>query len=158
MNIFQWELSAVKESFEKSRRTCNAAQESQVGRIARVLIHHALPDGAGQRYGQRDGLVEFPATWLHRDDRTDRHAVAQQTGHHVGGNDVGLHPDLDLLGQGALGEEGLHVVFHGGGDDAAVRSDRVHLLFDAGDDGKVEWEVGGEDAHNPVGLEVFDGA
>lgn len=52
-----------------------------------------------------------------------------------------LQPDFDLLGEGALREDGLHLRHHRARYHATLRPDRVHLLADARDDRKVLREV-----------------
>lgn len=52
-----------------------------------------------------------------------------------------LQTDFDLLGEGTLRENCLHLRHHGAGHHAALRSDGVHLLADARDDRKVLREV-----------------
>ena len=67
-----------------------------------------------------------------------------------------LKSNLDLLGEGALREDGLDLGDDGAVDDAALRPDGVDLLPDPADDGEVLREVGGEDARDAVGVEVLD--
>ena len=68
---------------------------------------------------------------------------------------VYLEANFDLLGEGALREDGLHLRHHRGVDDAALGADGVHLLPDPGDDGKVLREVGRQDSRDPVGVQVL---
>lgn len=67
-----------------------------------------------------------------------------------------LKSNFDLLGEGTLGEDGLHLRDDCAVDDPALRPDGVHLLPDPADDGKVLRKVGGEDARDPVRVEVLD--
>lgn len=69
---------------------------------------------------------------------------------------VYLESDFDLLGEGAFREDGLHLGNDRGADHAPFGTDGVHLLPDARDDGKVLGEIGGQDAGDAVGAEVFD--
>lgn len=57
-----------------------------------------------------------------------------------------LQTDFDLLGEGTLREDSLHLGHHGTGYHAALRSDGVHLLADARDDREVLREVVGDEA------------
>ena len=68
---------------------------------------------------------------------------------------VYLEANFDLLGEGALREDGLHLRHHRGVDDAALGADGVHLLPDPGDDGKVLREVGRQDSRDPIGVQVL---
>jgi hypothetical protein len=138
--------------------TCNTAQKSQIGRITGILINHAFASRAGKRNSQCYGLVEFASSRFNCDNWTDGHSISQQTSHNVRWNNVSLYADFYFLRQSAFREEGLHVVLHGGGDDSAVWTDCVHFLSDAGDNGKVQRKVGGQNSHNPIGLKIFDGA
>lgn len=55
-----------------------AAQESERGRVARIMIDHSFGGGLWQRQCQRDGFVELPSPRLDGDDRRNGHSVAQQ--------------------------------------------------------------------------------
>lgn len=72
------------------RLTCDAAEEAQGGRLARVLVDHALVGRLRHRDRQRDGFVELAAARLHRHDRRNGHPVAQHLGHQLGRNRLGL--------------------------------------------------------------------
>lgn len=64
----------------------------------------------------------------------------------AGFEQIYLQTDFDLLGEGTLREDCLHLGNHGAGDHAALRSDGVHLLADSRDDRKVLREVVGDEA------------
>jgi len=49
--------------------TCYGAQQSQGGRVARVLIDHPLAVSLGGGHAEGDGLVEFTAPRLDRNNR-----------------------------------------------------------------------------------------
>lgn len=67
------------------------------------------------------------------------------------------------LGHGRLGEDGLHVGHQLAAQTAALWTNQVALLLDAGDHGEVEGEVGGDDAPDSlllqlvVALQVYTG-
>jgi hypothetical protein len=69
--------------------------------------------------------------------------------------DTYLEANLDLLGEGSFGEDGLHLRDDGGAEDATLRSDVVALLTDAGHNGKVLREVRGEDASDALLVQLF---
>lgn len=62
------------------QRTGDGAQQPQRGRIARVLVDHALAVRLRGGHAQRDGLVELAPTRLHGDDGRHGDAAAQQLG------------------------------------------------------------------------------
>ena len=66
-----------------------------------------------------------------------------------------LQPNLDLLGEGALGEDGLHLGHHGGAQHATLWPNVVGLLADAGHYGKVLREVGGKYAGDALLVQLF---
>ena len=61
--------------------TCDAAQQTECGRVAAVLVDHAAGGRLRHRYRQRDGLVELAPARLDRDDRRHGHPVAQKLDH-----------------------------------------------------------------------------
>lgn len=71
-------------------RTGDRAQQSQGGRIARVLIDHALAVRFRCRHAQRDGLVELAASRLHGDDGRHGDAAAEQLGRQIRIDRLGL--------------------------------------------------------------------
>ena len=68
---------------------------------------------------------------------------------------VYLQPNFDLLGEGALREDGLHLWHHCRVDHPSLGADGVHLLSDPRDDGEVLREVGRQDSGDPVGVQVL---
>ena len=68
---------------------------------------------------------------------------------------VYLQPHFDLLGEGALREDGLDLRHHRRVDDPSLGSDGVHLLSDPRDDGEVLREVRRQDARDPVRVQVL---
>ena len=57
-----------------------------------------------------------------------------------------LQPQPDTLGHCCLGEGCLHLRYQFASQLTSFRTNQVALLLDAGHHGKVEWEVGGDDA------------
>lgn len=59
------------------------------------------------------------------------------------------------LGHGCLGEDGLHVGHQLAAQTAALWTNQVALLLDAGDHGEVEGEVGGDDPTDSLLLQLI---
>ena len=68
---------------------------------------------------------------------------------------VYLEPDFDFLGEGALGEHGLHLRHHSAVDHSALGPDGVNLLPDPGDDSEVLREVRGQDPCDAISVEIL---
>lgn len=66
-----------------------------------------------------------------------------------------LQAQPDSLGDGRLGEDGLDVGHQLAAEPAALWPDEVALLLNAGDHGKVEGEVGGNDPTDSLLLQLF---
>lgn len=69
---------------------------------------------------------------------------------------VYLESDFDLLSQRPFWEYGLDLRDDRRADHASFWPDGVDLLPNAGDDGKILGEIGGQDAGDAVCAEVFD--
>lgn len=66
-----------------------------------------------------------------------------------------LQADFDLLGEGALREDGLHLRHHARRHHATLGADGMHLLPYARHDREVLRELGGEDARDAVCVHVL---
>ena len=62
--------------------TSDGAEKAESGRLAAVLIQHALLGSLGHWYGDGDGLVEAASSRLDSDDWANRHTIAEQLRHH----------------------------------------------------------------------------
>lgn len=80
--------------------TCDGAEQSQCGRIARILIDHALAVRLRCRHTQRDGLVEFTATRLNGNDGRNGNSAAQQFCGEIRIDRLGLRFGLGSVGFG----------------------------------------------------------
>lgn len=58
--------------------TRDGAEKAKGGRLARVLVDHALAGGLRHWDGEGDGLVELAAAWLHGHYWGDSYSVAQK--------------------------------------------------------------------------------
>lgn len=65
-----------------------------------------------------------------------------------------LQPQPHSLGDGRLGEDGLHMGHQLAAQPAALRTNQIALLLDAGDHGEVEGEVGGDDPTDSLLLQL----
>lgn len=66
-----------------------------------------------------------------------------------------LQSHFDLLGQGSLREGGLYQRDAAAAQSPALRSHLIGLLPDPGHHGKVLWEVQGDDAADPLLLQLI---
>lgn len=80
-NIGHWEWAYNAHTHIK--RTGDRAEQPQRGRIARVLVDHALAVRLRGGHAQRDGFVEFAPARLHGDDGRNGDAAAQQLGRQI---------------------------------------------------------------------------
>lgn len=70
--------------------TSDAAQQSQCGRVTRVLIDHAAGGRLRQRDGQGDRAMKLSASRLDGADGRDCNAIAQQFSDQLTRNWLGL--------------------------------------------------------------------
>ena len=74
----KWKRNKKRKEMGGVLLTCDAAEESQSGRVAAVLVDHAASGRLRHRDGQSDGFVEFATSRLHRHDGRHGHSVAQK--------------------------------------------------------------------------------
>lgn len=66
-----------------------------------------------------------------------------------------LQPQTDSFGDCCLGKRGLHHRHQFTGQRASLWSNQIALLLHSGNDGKVEGEVGGDDAPDSLFAELL---